>query len=198
MNKDIGNKLYEKEVNPSLDDEEVNTKIIQILSQYENGIQSIFESSKKEGEENYLMLLFNCPDWFHKKFSNLTKSNSNLFNSSMIIKYFNGIEKKLMKSNETKSELEMSRMSSVCNKDNLEINIEEEKNDYVNMIKKIFEKFFGANENLLERLIKKYLLLKKSENNNEFNYEDFIVIFCCLTFCFPSYRISQRNYKFCI
>ena len=192
MSKEIGNKLYEKEAKPSLNDDQVNTKITEILSQYENGIQSIFESPKKEGEENYLMLLFNCPDWFHKKFSNLSKSSSNLFNGSNIIRYFNGIEKKLMKSNTIKNELEMSRMSSAYFKDNLEINIEEEKNDYINMIKRIFDKFFGTNENLLEGLIKQYILIKKSENNNEFNYEDFIVIFCSIIKYYTELHINLQ------
>ena len=198
MEKDIGNKLYEKN-KPSLDEEQSSTKIAEILSQYENGIQSIFDNPKKDDEENYLMILFNCPDSLHQKYSNLNQSNSNIFNNSLFLKYFNEMDKKKVKHPEIKNELEMSRMHSIRIKDDIEINIEEEKNDYILMIKKIFEKFFGTNENLLEGLIKTYLLIKKTENNNEFNYEDFIVVFCSIIRYYTGLNISlelNENEKF--
>ena len=70
----------------SLDFEKNSVKIAEILSIYENGIESIFESSKKE-EENYLFLLFNCPDSFHQKYSSINKSNSTILNHSTTLKF---------------------------------------------------------------------------------------------------------------
>ena len=180
MNKDtdISSNLYEKNATQILHGEQISVTIAEILSIYEKGIQSIFDSPKKENEEIYLLLLFNCPNSFHEKYSVFNKNNSTSFNNSMILQFFNNIEKKKL-NNEIKNELEMSRMSSISYKDNIKISLEEEKNDYIIMIKKIFEKFFSQNENLLEELIKKYFILKKPEKN-EFNYEDFIVIFCSI------------------
>jgi len=194
MNKDIGNKLNENRYSSNSD--ESSSKITEILSQYERGIESIFESSKKGDEENYFMLLFNCPDSFHKKFSGLKLSNSNLQIHSMALKYYNGMEKKKIKNPETKDELQMSRLHSLSINENIEINIEEEKNDYILMLKKIFEKLFGTYENILEGLIKKYLAEKKSENNNEFNYEDFIVIFCSIIKYYSGLNIALELNEF--
>ena len=155
-------------------------KIRDILSQYENGIQSILESSKKEDEENYLMLLFNCPETFHQKIFDINKSNSASFNYSSLLKFYGEIDKKKFKNKEIKKELENSRLNSLASVDIIEINIDEENNEYIIMLKNIFEKFFETNGNLLEELIKQYLLIKKSEYNNEFDYEDFLVIFCSI------------------
>ena len=201
MEKDISNQIYEKEANPILNDELTNEKISAILSQYEKGINSIFESTKKSEVENYLMILFNCPNSFHQKYSNLNESNSNSFYHSNILKFFNDIEKKKQKNTESKNELEISRLNSVKIADNIEINIDEEKNDYIIMIKKIFEKYFGTYENILEGLIKEYLVRKKSNNNNEFDYEDFIVIFCSIIKYYSRLNISLElneveNYLF--
>ena len=201
MEKDISNQIYEKEANPILNDELTNEKISAILSQYEKGINSIFESTKKSEVENYLMILFNCPNSFHQKYSNLNESNSNSFYHSNILKFFNDIEKKKQKNTESKNELEISRLNSVKIADNIEINIDEEKNDYIIMIKKIFEKYFGTYENILEGLIKEYLVRKKSNNNNEFDYEDFIVIFCSIIKYYSGLNISLElneveNYLF--
>ena len=193
MDNDIENK-YEKKKS-STDYQHIPEKITEILSQYENGIESILEFSKKDDEENYLMLLFNCPDSFHQKFSNLNKSNSNSFNHSTIFKFYGEIDKKKTK-NEIKNELEISHLNSFSFKDSIIINIEEEKNEYIIMIKKIFEKFFETNEDLLERLIKRYLLLKKFENNNEFDYEDFIIIFCSIIKCYSGLNISLELNEF--
>ena len=174
-NIDISNNLYERKSTMPIHEEQISTKISEILSIYENGIQSIFDSPKRQNEENYLLLLFNCPNSFHEKYNQTTP---NTLNNSMILQYFNNIEKKRLNP-EIKNELEKSRMSSIFFKDNIKINIEEENNDYIIMLKKIFEKFFGTNENLFEELIKNYFIMKKTEKN-EFNYEDFIVIFCSI------------------
>ena len=192
----IKNKVFEKEANQSFIEQQVSAKITEILSQYENGIDSIFELSKKEDEENYLMLLFNCPDSFHQKYSNINKSNSTLFNHSMILKLYNGIEKKKSKKYEKKNEITMSQLNSIYFQDYLVINIEEEKNDYIIMIKNVFEKYFSTNEFLLEELIKRYLLLRKSENNNEFDYEDFIIIFCSIIKYYSGLNISLELNEF--
>jgi hypothetical protein len=200
MEKQFSNKIYKKEQNVILNDEITAEKITEILSQYENGIKSIFESEKNHEIGNYLMILFNCPDSFHQKYSKINDRNSNSFYHPNILKLFNE-EKKKQKNTESKNELEMSLLNSISIKENLEINIDEEENDYINMIKKIFEKFFGTYENILEGLIKKYLVQKNSENNNEFNYEDFIVIFCSIIKYYSGLNISLElndleNYLF--
>ena len=200
MNKDIGNKLNQNNNLSSLDDDITASKITEILSQYEKGIESIFESSKKEDVKNYFMLLLNCPDSFHTKFSSLNQNNSNSHIYSMALKYYNGLEKKKVKNQEIKNEHQMSRLNSISIKENIEININEEKNDYILMLRKIFEKLFGTYENILEGLIKKYLGTK-SENNNEFNYEDFIVLFCSIIKYYTGLQISlelneNENYLF--
>ena len=100
-------------------------KIRDILSQYENGIQSILESSKKEDEENYLMLLFNCPETFHQKIFDINKSNSASFNYSSLLKFYGEIDKKKFKNKEIKKELENSRLNSLASVDIIEINIDE-------------------------------------------------------------------------
>ena len=184
----------------SLDFEKNSVKIAEILSIYENGIESIFESSKKE-EENYLFLLFNCPDSFHQKYSNINKSNSNILNHSTTLKFYKEMGKK-QKNQEAKNNinnLEYSRLSSFENKEIFEINIQQEENKYILMLKNVFEKFFSPNENLLEELVKKYLTLKKSEINNEFDYEDFIFLFCSIIKYFSGLNISleineNKNY----
>ena len=89
--------MNENSNSSSLDDDDSSSKVTEILSQYEKGIESIFESSKKEDEENYFMLLLNCPDSFHTKFSSLNQSKSNSHLYSMALKYYNGLEKKKIK-----------------------------------------------------------------------------------------------------
>ena len=126
MNNDIEKKKKKKK--SSTDYQHIPEKITEILSQYENGIESILEFSKKDDEENYLMLLFNCPDSFHQKFSNLNKSNSNSFNHSTIFKFYGEIDKKKTK-NEINNELEISHLNSFSFKDSIIINIEDEKNE---------------------------------------------------------------------
>ena len=118
----------------------------------------------------------------------------------MALKYYNGLEKKKLKNQEIKSENQMSRLNSISMKENIEINIKEERNDYILMLKKIFEKLFGTYENILEDLIKKYLV-SKTEKNNEFNYEDFIVIFCSIIKYYTGLHIAlelneNENYLF--
>ena len=175
----------------SLDFEKNSVKIAEILSIYENGIESIFESSKKE-EENYLFLLFNCTDSFHQKYSNINKSNSNILNHSTTLKFYKEMGKK-QKNQDAKNNinnLEYSRLSTFENKEIFEINIQQEDNKYILMLQNVFEKFFGPNENLLEELVKKYLTLKKTEINNEFDYEDFIYLFCSIIKYFSGLNIS--------
>ena len=171
-------------------------KIREILSQYENGIQSILESSKKEDEEIYLMLLFNCPETFHKKVFDTNINNSNSLNYSSLLKFYGEIDKKKFKNKDIKKDLETSRLNSFVLVDSLEINIDEEDNEYIIMLKKTFEKFFETNENLLEELIKQYLLIKKSEYNNEFDYEDFLVIFCSIIKYYSRLNISLELNEF--
>ncbi len=142
-NIDISNNLYERKSTMPIHEEQISTKISEILSIYENGIQSIFDSPKRQNEENYLLLLFNCPNSFHEKYNQTTP---NTLNNSMILQYFNNIEKKRLNP-EIKNELEKSSMSSIFFKDNIKINIEEENNDYIIMHKKIIEKFYRTNKN---------------------------------------------------
>ena len=55
------------------------------------------------------------------------------------------------------------------------------------MLNRIFEKFFGTNLSLLENLILYYFELKKS---HEFEYEDFIFIFCSIIKYYSGLEIS--------
>ena len=67
-----------------------------------------------------------------------------------------------------KIKLETTKLGSQSRKEMFDIiNNEEHTNKYILMIKKIFEKFFSANENLLEGLITEYLKLKKLETNKQ-------------------------------
>ena len=166
----------------SQEKDKISQKISEILLQYENGIRSIFESPKKETEENYFLLLLKCPDSFHQKYSDLNKSNSNMLNISTTLKFYTEMEK---------IKLETTKLGSQSRKEMFDIiNNEEHTNKYILMIKKIFEKFFSANENLLEGLITEYLKLKKLETNKEFDYEDFIIIFCSIIKYYSGLYIS--------
>ena len=188
------NQLNSKDESPSLENDTTSKKISEILSQYENGVESIFSSSKKE-EENYFFLLFSCPDSFHQKYSSLNKNNSSSSNQSTTLKFFREMEKKT-KTPELNNEKQYSRLNSISNKDNIEINIEEENNKYIIMLRKIFEKFFGTNESLLEGIIKKYLTLNKLELKKEFDYEDFILIFCSIIKYYSGLNISLELNEF--
>ena len=117
MNKDIGNKLNENSNSSSYDDDITSSKITEILSQYEKGIESIFESPKKEDEENYFILLLTCPDSFHTKFASLNQSQSNSHLYSMALKYYNAFEKKKLKNQEIRNENQMSRLNSISIKE---------------------------------------------------------------------------------
>lgn len=151
---------------PLSESDKTSKKISEILNQYENGINSIFETAKKETEENYFLLLLKCPDSFHQKFSNMKKMNPNLLNISRSLKFYG------------KNSQEFSNSQSA--KEKIEIKDEEKGDKYIGMISKIFDKFFGTNEYLLEGIINKYLEVKNKGSKNEFDYEDFIVIFCSI------------------
>ena len=172
MKEDISD--TKKEI-PSSENES-SKKISEILNQYENGISSIFEKSKKEIEENYFLLLLQCPDSFHQKYSKINKTNPNYQQNSRSLKFYG------------KASHELSSSKSM--KENIEIKNEENGNKYIGMLRKIFDKFFGANEYLLEGLIDNYLKVKRKESNNEFDYEDFIVIFCSIIKYYTGLNIS--------
>ena len=90
MEKNINssNNIDLKELFP--EESKVEKNVRDILSQYTKGIESIFETSK-EDEQNYLLLIFNCPESFRIKYQNLHK---NLLNESLNLKLYAGQSKK--------------------------------------------------------------------------------------------------------
>ena len=163
--------------NNIINDDKTEKKIKEILCDYKNGIESMFGIMKSE-EENYFLLLFNCPESFRIKYQ-----KSNNLAESVNFKLYTEIEKK--------------RIIPINNTfDYLDINLEEKNNKYIIMLNRIFEKFFGTNLSLLENLILYYFELKKS---HEFEYEDFIFIFCSIIKYYSGLEISlelnnSKNY----
>ena len=168
----LNNKNEIKENKESIEDDKIEMKIIDILSQFQNGIESIFEESKI-GDENYLLIIFNCPESFRLKYLNKTKQNLN-----------ESINLKLYKDN---SSQEFRIKNNEINKDNYQIKFGEVTNKYVIMLHQIFEKFFMTNIILLNRLIEEYLVSKK---NKVFEYEDFILVFCSIIKYYSGLDIS--------
>ena len=179
MEKNINssNNIDLKELFP--EESKVEKNVRDILSQYTKGIESIFETSK-EDEQNYLLLIFNCPDSFRIKYQNLHK---NLLNESLNLKLYAGQSKKQEVS------LNNYNNSKITNfEDSIYmINLAEKNNKYIIMLNIIFEKFFGTNTYLLENLITYYF---ESKKNHEFEYEDFILIFCSIIKYYSGLDIS--------
>ena len=71
-NIDTNNKKEIKENSNIEEQDKTEIKVIDILSQYNNGISSIFEESKLE-EENYFLIIFKCPESFRLKHQKITK-----------------------------------------------------------------------------------------------------------------------------
>ena len=182
-NIDTNNK---KEIRENLDLEEedkTEIKVIDILSQYNNGISSIFEESKLE-EENYFLIIFKCPESFRLKHQKLAKKN--LSDSINLKLYADFSSKQKIKEDSIKIE------------ESLNIKYGEIVNKYILMLNQIFDKFFGNNIILLEKLLKTYFEIKKNE---EFEYEDFILIFCSIIKYYSGLNISLElnssdNYLF--
>ena len=182
-NIDTNNK---KEIRENFDLEEedkTEIKVIDILSQYNNGISSIFEESKLE-EENYFLIIFKCPESFRLKHQKLAKKN--LSDSINLKLYADFSSKQKIKEDLIKIE------------ENLNIKYGEIVNKYILMLNQIFDKFFGNNIILLEKLVKTYFEIKKNE---EFEYEDFILIFCSIIKYYSGLNISLElnssdNYLF--
>ena len=155
-------------------------KIKEILSQYNKGIESIFkESNFEETEGNYLVIIFKCPETFYLKYQDI---NNQTLNHSINLKLYSEAEKKIYFAPQKKFEDQ-----------NLDINFYSNFNKYIMMLYQIFEKFFGSNFYLL---IENYFNLKK---NKEFEYEDFILIFCSIIKYYTELDISleltnQENY----
>lgn len=166
------NKNEIKENKESIEDDKIEMKILDILSQFQNGIESIFEESKI-GDENYLLIIFNCPESFRFKYQNKTKQNLNESINLKLYKDYSSQEFRI-KNNEN-------------NKENHNIKFGEVINKYVIMLHQIFEKFFMSNIILLNRLIEEYLESKKNKN---FEYEDFIFIFCSIIKYYSGLDIS--------
>ena len=155
-------------------EKKVDSKVKGILSQYKNGIESIFEESKfEESDGNYFLIIFKCPNSFYQKYANF---NNETLNQSLQIKLFSSVEKKLDFSSQ-----------KIFDEDYLNINLKENDNKYIIFLNKIFEKFFGNTIYLLEMLIESYFDLKKKR---EFEYEDFILLFCSIIKYYTSLDIS--------
>ena len=158
-------------------------KIKEILSQYNKGIESIFkESNFEETEGNYLVIIFKCPETFYLKYQDI---NNQTLNHSINLKLYSEEEKKIYFAPQKKFDDQ-----------NLDINFYSNFNKYIMMLYQIFEKFFGSNFYLLDLLIENYFNLKK---NKEFEYEDFILIFCSIIKYYTELDISleltnQENY----
>ena len=182
-NIDTNNK---KEIKENFDLEEqdkTEIKVIDILSQYNNGISSIFEESKLE-EENYFLIIFKCPESFRLKHQKLAKKN--LSDSINLKLYADFSSKQKIKEDSIKIE------------ESLNIKYGEIVNKYILMLNQIFDKFFGNNIILLEKLVRTYFEIKKNE---EFEYEDFILIFCSIIKYYSGLNISLElnssdNYLF--
>jgi ribosomal protein L20A (L18A) len=162
VNINTNNKNELNENNNSEEQDKTEIKIIDILSQYKNGISSIFNESKLE-EENYFLIIFKCPESFRLKYQNLAKQN---LNESINLKLYADFSSK----QKIKEEL-------INVEENLNIKFGEIINKYIIMLNHIFEKFFGSDIILLEKLVKTYFEIKK---NDVFDYEDFILIFCSI------------------
>ena len=155
-------------------EKKVDSKVKGILSQYKNGIESIFEESKfEESDGNYFLIIFKCPNSFYQKYANF---NNETLNQSLQIKLFSSVEKKLDFSSQ-----------KIFDENYLNINLKENDNKYIIFLNKIFEKFFGNTIYLLEMLIESYFDLKKKR---EFEYEDFILLFCSIIKYYTSLDIS--------
>ena len=155
-------------------EKKVDSKVKGILSQYKNGIESIFEESKfEESDGNYFLIIFKCPNSFYQKYANF---NNETLNQSLQIKLFSSVEKKLDFSSQ-----------KIFDEEYLNINLKENDNKYIIFLNKIFEKFFGNTIYLLEMLIESYFDLKKKR---EFEYEDFILLFCSIIKYYTSLDIS--------
>ena len=183
VNINTNNKNELNENNNSEEQDKTEIKIIDILSQYKNGISSIFNESKLE-EENYFLIIFKCPESFRLKYQNLAKQN---LNESINLKLYADFSSK----QKIKEEL-------INVEDNLNIKFGEIINKYIIMLNHIFEKFFGSDIILLEKLVKTYFEIKK---NDVFDYEDFILIFCSIIKYYSGLNISLElnnsdNYLF--
>ena len=155
-------------------EKKVDSKVKGILSQYKNGIESIFEESKfEESDGNFFLIIFKCPNSFYQKYANF---NNETLNQSLQIKLFSSVEKKLDFSSQ-----------KIFDEEYLNINLKENDNKYIIFLNKIFEKFFGNTIYLLEMLIESYFDLKKKR---EFEYEDFILLFCSIIKYYTSLDIS--------
>ena len=155
-------------------EKKVDSKVKGILSQYKNGIESIFEESKfEESDGNYFLIIFKCPNSFYQIYANF---NNETLNQSLQIKLFSSVEKKLDFSSQ-----------KIFDEEYLNINLKENDNKYIIFLNKIFEKFFGNTIYLLEMLIESYFDLKKKR---EFEYEDFILLFCSIIKYYTSLDIS--------
>ena len=168
----LNNKNELKENKESIEDDKIEMKILDILSQFQNGIESIFDESNI-GDENYLLIIFNCPESFRLKYQNKTKQNLNESINLKLYKDYSSQEFRI-KNNEN-------------NKENHNIKFGEVINKYVIMLHQIFEKFFMTNLILLNRLIEEYL---ESKKNKDFEYEDFIFIFCSIIKYYSGLDIS--------
>ena len=155
-------------------EKKVDSKVKGILSQYKNGIESIFEESKfEESDGNYFLIIFKCPNSFYQKYANF---NNETLNQSLQMKLLSSVEKKLDFSSQ-----------KIFDENYLNINLKENDNKYIIFLNKIFEKFFGNTIYLLEMLIESYFDLKKKR---EFEYEDFILLFCSIIKYYTSLDIS--------
>ena len=182
-NINTNNKKGIKENIESEEEDKTELKILSILSQYKNGISSIFEESDMK-EENYFFILFKCPENFRLKYQTLTKQN---LNESINLKlYADYSSKQNIKEKITNLE------------ENLNIKAGELINKYIIILNQVFEKFFGTNLKLLEKLISTYFEIKKNE---KFEYEDFILLFCSIIKYYSGLNISlelsnSENYLF--
>ena len=176
MNENINQDINtdSRNVDSSPIEKKVDSKVKGILSQYKNGIESIFEESKfEESDGNYFLIIFKCPNSFYQKYANF---NNETLNQSLQIKLFSSVEKKLDFSSQ-----------KIFDEEYLNINLKENDNKYIIFLNKIFEKFFGNTIYLLEMLIESYFDLKKKR---EFEYEDFILLFCSIIKYYTSLDIS--------
>ena len=153
----------------------INPVVKDILSVYKDGINSLFKSNGKN-EENYFFILFKCPDDFSRKYTdkNELHSLSNSISFKNIIKYEN---EDINSSNANRIEVYTG-------------------DKYKIFLKNIFSKLFGVNEGLLKELIQNYSDTKNFLTKNEFDFEDFIYIFCSIIKYYSGLDITLELNKY--
>ena len=203
-----GNKAFkkkstlEKELNLETDIEKTS---IEILNQYSKGIDSIIETPSPKEDEVYILFILNCPSNFSLKYEGNYKKDSSIFHNILIAKF---IQQQTSNYNKIFNPNKNYDFNNTSQKDFETISDEVSKRifelkKYKNLLHEVFELFEKSTSDLIDNILLKFLKKKtekiKKENNNfyefankiykeqelkgeysEFNFEDFLLIFCSI------------------